>query len=70
MTGSPARERFGGRGPASGFTLLEMLIVLVLMGIIASIAIPILGPGVSTTDLKRSARARAGPPPASRCSRC
>ena len=48
----PARPR----SRQVGFTLLELLIVLVLMGIIASVVIPIFGPGVSTTALKRSAR--------------
>jgi len=33
-----------------------MLVVLMLMGIIASVVIPIFGPGVSTLELKRSAR--------------
>ncbi len=58
MTGRPGSGCFAARrrGQARGFTLLEMLIVLVLMAIIASIAIPIFGPGVSTTELKRSAR--------------
>ena len=41
---------------AAGVTLLELLIVLMLMAIIASVVIPIFGPGVSTTELKRSAR--------------
>jgi general secretion pathway protein H len=45
------------RGPRSyGLSLLELLIVLALMAIIASVVIPIFGPGVSTTELKRSAR--------------
>jgi general secretion pathway protein H len=37
-------------------TLIELLIVLTLMAVIAAIALPILGPGVSTTDLKTAAR--------------
>jgi general secretion pathway protein H len=41
---------------AAGFTLLELLIVLMLMAIIAGFVVPIFGPGVSTTDLKRAAR--------------
>ncbi|HZI83330.1 MAG TPA: GspH/FimT family pseudopilin [Casimicrobiaceae bacterium] len=45
-----------GTARPAGFTLLEMMIVLVLMAIIASVVIPIFGPGVSTTELKRSAR--------------
>src|SRR5690242_2470242 len=45
-----------GTDRPAGFTILEMLIVLALMAIIASVVIPIFGPGVSTTELKRSAR--------------
>jgi general secretion pathway protein H len=40
----------------AGLSLLELLIVLMLMAIIASVVIPIFGPGVSTTELKRAAR--------------
>jgi len=43
-------------GAAGGFSLLELLIVLMLMAIIAAVTLPIFGPGVSTTDLKRAAR--------------
>ncbi len=43
-------------GAAAGFSLLELLIVLMLMAIIAAVTLPIFGPGVSTTDLKRAAR--------------
>src|SRR5690242_16538171 len=39
-----------------GLSLLELMIVLMLMAIIASVVIPVFGPGVSTTALKRSAR--------------
>jgi len=41
---------------AAGLSLLELLIVLMLMAIIASVVIPIFGPGVSTFELKRAAR--------------
>ncbi|HTS21493.1 MAG TPA: GspH/FimT family pseudopilin [Casimicrobiaceae bacterium] len=50
------RRRARACGSGHGFTLLEMLVVLMLMGIIASVVIPIFGPGVSTLELKRSAR--------------
>jgi general secretion pathway protein H len=41
---------------AAGFSLLELLVVLMLMAIIAAVTLPIFGPGVSTTDLKRATR--------------
>ena len=39
-----------------GFSLLELLIVLSIMAIIAGLTIPMLGSGVSTTELKSAAR--------------
>ncbi|HEX8009602.1 MAG TPA: GspH/FimT family pseudopilin [Casimicrobiaceae bacterium] len=50
------RRSLRASADAAGVTLLELLIVLMLMAIIASVALPIFGPGVSTTELKRSAR--------------
>ena len=50
------RAPASARHPMAGVTLLELLIVLMLMAVIASFVIPIFGPGVSTTALKRSAR--------------
>jgi general secretion pathway protein H len=44
------------RQSSSGFTLLEMVIVLMLMGLIAAVTIPIFGSGVSTTELRGAAR--------------
>ena len=41
---------------AAGVTLIELLVVLTLMAVIAAVAVPILGPGVSNTDLKTAAR--------------
>ena len=41
---------------SSGFTLLELMIVLVLMALIAAVTIPIFGSGVSTTELRSAAR--------------
>ena len=39
-----------------GLTLIELLIVLVLIGLAAAVTIPILGSGVSTTELRSAAR--------------
>ncbi len=43
-----------GRG--AGFTLLELLVVLVIMGLVAALTLPTFGSGVSTTALKSAAR--------------
>ena len=51
---SPSRALLARR--ATGVTLVELLVVLTLMAIIAAVAIPILGPGVSNTELKTAAR--------------
>ncbi len=37
-------------------TLLELLVVLAIMGLVAAMVLPMLGPGVSTSELKASAR--------------
>lgn len=39
-----------------GLSLLELMIVLMLMALIAALAIPVMGGGVSTTALKSAAR--------------
>ncbi|HZQ59863.1 MAG TPA: GspH/FimT family protein [Casimicrobiaceae bacterium] len=39
-----------------GLTLLELLIVLMLMAIVAAMVVPMLGSGVSNTQLKSAAR--------------
>jgi general secretion pathway protein H len=41
---------------ASGFSLLELLIVLSIMAVVTAIVIPVFGNGVSTTQLKTAAR--------------
>jgi general secretion pathway protein H len=41
---------------AAGVTLIELIVVMVLMAVLAGVAIPLLGPGVSTTELKSAAR--------------
>ena len=43
----------------AGFTLIEMLVVLTLMGLLVAVVIPMFGSGVSTTELKSDARAVA-----------
>jgi general secretion pathway protein H len=42
--------------PARGVTLLELLIVLSIMAFVATIVLPMLGGGVSTSELKSAAR--------------
>ena len=54
MTASRASTAVAHR--ARGLTLLEILIVLALMAIIAGIAVPLFGGGVSSTELKGAAR--------------
>ena len=39
-----------------GVTLLELLVVLSLMAILSALVVPMLGGGVSTTDMKTAAR--------------
>ena len=58
-TGAPAGKRTHPRvtaGRQFGVTLLELLIVLSIMAIAASIVVPMLGGGVSTGELKSAAR--------------
>ncbi|HKW81859.1 MAG TPA: GspH/FimT family pseudopilin [Casimicrobiaceae bacterium] len=56
MTAPPPAA--GRRRPA-GFTMLEILIVLMLIGLLVGIVVPMLGGGVSTAELKGDARALA-----------
>src|SRR5215468_8644945 len=56
LADTPGAGRGNGLSRQPGLSLLELLIVLMLMAIIASVVIPIFGPGVSTTELKRAAR--------------
>ena len=44
------------RARSRGVTLLELLIVLVIMGFVAALAVPVFSGSVSTTDLKVAAR--------------
>jgi len=56
---SPSRGApVASRGPRStrGVTLLEMLVVLAIMGLIAALVLPTFGSGVSTSELRSSAR--------------
>jgi general secretion pathway protein H len=41
---------------ARGVTLLELLIVLSIMAIVAAMVVPMLGPGVSSSEMKSAAR--------------
>ena len=43
-------------GNTAGFTLLEMLVVLVLVGIITAVAVPVAGAGIQTLRLQSAAR--------------
>lgn len=52
MIASSVRRHAG----QAGVTLLELLIVLSIMAIVAAIALPMFGSGVSTGELKSSAR--------------
>ena len=49
-------EESPGPGTQLGVTLLELLIVIALMAVIASLALPMLGGGLSTSELRASAR--------------
>ena len=51
--GSSARP---GRVAVRGVTLLELLVVLSIMAVVAAIALPRFGGGVSTAELKSAAR--------------
>ena len=39
-----------------GVTMIELLVVIAILGALAALVIPMLGPGVSTTELKGAAR--------------
>jgi general secretion pathway protein H len=56
MNDRPPRRACAEPRTHRGFTLLELVIVLSIMAIIAGLTIPMLGAGVSTTELKSAAR--------------
>jgi general secretion pathway protein H len=39
-----------------GVTMIELLVVIAILGVLATVVLPMLGPGVSTTELKGAAR--------------
>lgn len=51
-----AGHAVGARVPSRGFSLLELMIVLMLMAIVATMVVPMFGSGVSTVRLKGAAR--------------
>jgi general secretion pathway protein H len=56
VAGRNVRHAGAATRDISGVTLLELLIVLVIMGFVAALAVPVFHGGVSTTDLKVAAR--------------
>lgn len=56
MSAPVLRNRSASPRSAAGVTLIELVVVMVLLAILAGVAIPLLGPGVSTTELKSAAR--------------
>jgi general secretion pathway protein H len=53
---SPSMRGTAPRAASEGVTLLELLIVLSIMAIVAALVLPTFGNGVSTSELKGSAR--------------
>lgn len=56
MPDAAAQAHRATRSRHAGVTLVELLVVLALMAILATIVMPMLGPGVSTTSMKAAAR--------------
>ena len=50
------RTPFVMRSSARGVSLLEMLVVLAILGLVAALVLPTFGSGVSTSELRSSAR--------------
>lgn len=47
------------RVASGGFTMIELLVVLTLMGLLMALVVPMFGGGVSNTELKSTARSLA-----------
>jgi general secretion pathway protein H len=56
VTRSPHRRSSPAAARLRGMSLLEILVVLAIMGLVAAMAVPMLGPGVSSGELKAAAR--------------
>ena len=52
-------QRWGAKAGAAGFTMLELVVVIVLIGILAALSSPLFSSGVSVAEHRAAARAVA-----------